>query len=83
MIPEDGVHGRLVKIVDPDTHQFIPEASDRLAKATISVLQDEKLRARMGAAARRHAQTEFSESVFADRLLNVFRNALAKRATYH
>jgi glycosyltransferase involved in cell wall biosynthesis len=70
---EDGVQGFLVKVGDVST----------LTERLQTIVGDTELRARMGAAARRRYEEEFTIDRFADRLADVWEAAMhapARRA---
>jgi glycosyltransferase involved in cell wall biosynthesis len=78
MIPDDGVQGRRVTIVDRESGRFLPDASARLAAAAIPLLQSDAQRAAMGASGRDHVMRTFSERQQGECLVEVFRAALRR-----
>lgn len=76
LIPEDGVQGRLVDVVDPATGKHRSDAAHRLAKVIKEVVTDECGRAQMAVAGRRHLETYFTEAHQSERLRAVFAHAL-------
>lgn len=79
MIPEDGVQGRRIQIIDPTTQRFLPDAGERLAAAAIPLLEDDARRAALAAAGRAHVVSTLSEVRQGERLTAVIRAALARR----
>jgi len=78
MVSPEGAEGRAVALVD-SVGRFLPNAAQRLCDATLPLVRDEQLRIRMGMAARRRAESVFSEQGLGERLLAVFRKALGPR----
>jgi len=76
MIPQDGVQGRAIEIVDRAPYPFLPDAAERLAAAAIPLLVDDETRHRMGATGREHVISEFPESRLGDRLVRVFQSTI-------
>lgn len=64
-------------VVDGVTGTLVPSGSPReLARAVVDLLDDDALRSRMGAAARRHVERHFSADVWAAKLLGVYQEAV-------
>ena len=76
MIPQDGVQGRAIEIVDRAPYPFLPDAAERLAAAAIPLLVDDETRHRMGATGREHVISEFPESRLGDGLVRVFQSTI-------
>lgn len=72
-VPEiitDGVTGLLCE----------PESPAQLAMAVNRLLTDESLRVRLGNAGKRHVESEFSDQLMAERVIDNFKKLLAARA---
>jgi glycosyltransferase involved in cell wall biosynthesis len=72
MIPEDGEQGRIVRLTDPTTAAFLPDAAQRLAAAAIPLLEEPELRARMARKGREHVAQAFSEERLGEQLSQIF-----------
>lgn len=75
MIPEDGVQGRAVPVVDSEYH-YVPDAAERLAQAALPLLRSKELRIVMGHTARQHVLEHFSEARLSEDLVRTFSNVL-------
>lgn len=75
MIPEDGVQGRAVSVVDSEYH-YVPDAAERLAQAALPLLRSKELRIVMGHTARQHVLEHFSEARLSEDLVRTFSNVL-------
>lgn len=75
-IVEDGRTGVVVKIASHEDGVHLPDAPATLAKAIATLADSPDLRARMGAAARERAVTEFSEALLAERMTRLFADLL-------
>jgi glycosyltransferase involved in cell wall biosynthesis len=65
-------------VIDGVTGLLVPRgAPSELARAIVTVLQDDALRARLAAGARRHVAERFDTGGTVQRLLSIYRGALA------
>ncbi len=78
MIPQDGVQGRVVDIIDNETGEYLPDVSERLAAAAIPLLLNDELRKKMGLEARKYVVENFSEKKLGERLMEVFKHVLER-----
>lgn len=75
-IVEDGRTGVVVKIASNEDGLHLADAPATLAKAIATLADSPDLRARLGAAARERAVTEFSEVLLAQRMMQLFAGLL-------
>lgn len=75
MIPENGVQGYAIPIVDTH-HQYLPNAAQLLADAMLPLIKDKELRTKIGKRARAHAKEHFSEQRLGANLVEVFTKVL-------
>lgn len=76
MIPEDGVQGRALTLVNED-NAFLPNASEYLADATIELIMNESLRDTMGKIARDYITVHFAEVKQGELLYQAFTRTLS------